>query len=107
MCGVPVALSDFSTTDELLFAGWKIPGQRNWSIGADSWRLLVSVDGVVDALEAGYAERDNPKLRQQARDGARHYDTEQVFETYWRPALKDIEEIVCGKGGELKLVQFS
>ena len=105
MCGRPIAASDFSTTDELLFAGYRIQGQRDWSMGADSWRLRVYVDSVADALEAAYADRGNELLYKKARQGALAYDTYEVHRKYWRPALKDIEEIVT-TGGGLKMVQL-
>ena len=106
MCGTPVALTDFSTSRELLFGGWMIKGQPDWSIGADSFRLRAYIDSVVGVLEEAYADRGNELLSLQARKGAMQLDTEQVFKNYWVPALKDIEEIVEGKGGELKLVTF-
>jgi glycosyltransferase involved in cell wall biosynthesis len=106
MCGRPVAATDFSTTDELLFAGYRIAGQRDWSLGADSWRLRVYVDSVVDSLEAAYADRGNELLRRKARQGGIDYDTFEIHKKYWRPTLRDIEAIACGVGGELKLVTF-
>jgi len=92
MCGVPVIASDFSTTDELLFAGWKIAGQRHWSFGADSWRFMVYVDSVIDCLEAAYSESSNKKLKQQARNGALDLDTDRTITEYWKPALAEIEK---------------
>ena len=94
LCGVPVAATDFATTDELLFAGWKLAGQRDWSPGADSWRLTVYVSEIVAALEAAYAERGNEKLAQKARNGAMRFDNATVFNQYWKPALKEIERRV-------------
>lgn len=105
MCGVPVILSDFSTTDELLFAGWRVAGQKHWSFGADSWRLMVYVDSVVDCLEEAYREARNPKLKQQARNGAIDLDTETVLKRHWKPALEKIEKLACGTG-KLELVTF-
>jgi glycosyltransferase involved in cell wall biosynthesis len=105
MCGTPIAATDFSTTRELLSAGWLISGQPHWSIGADSWRLIANIDSVVEALSCAYAARDNEIIRRQARKGALHYDTQAVFEKYWVPALAKIEELVSGKG-KLQLVQF-
>lgn len=105
MCGLPVALSDFSTTDELLFAGWRIGGQKHWSFGADSFRFLVYIDSVVDCLEEAYLEAGNKKLKQQARNGAIDLDTEKTIKQYWKPALSEIEKkITCG--GKLELVTF-
>lgn len=106
MCGTPVIATDFSTSRELVSAGWLVDGQMHWTTGADTWRMTVSVDKLADALGDAYANRGNEVLQQQARKGAREYDTELVHERYWRSALRDIEEIVSGKGGSLELVQF-
>ena len=107
MCGCPIAASDFSTTDELLFAGWKIKGQQHWSIGADSWRLLVNIDSVVEALEAAYEARGDEILRRRAREGAREFNTEHVANKFWRPAMDEITELVRGGSqNKLELVTF-
>lgn len=110
MCGCPVAATDFATTDELLFAGWKLKGQPDWSVGADSWRLTVYISEIVAALEDAYANRGNEKLAQKARNGAIRYDNQTVFNQYWKPALKEIERLVSvkpfsvnGKGKEIKI----
>ena len=94
MCGCPVAVTDFATTDELLFAGWKIDGQPDWTNGQNSWRKRVYIDSVVDALQAAYDAKGNSKLRQKATKGASRYDTETVFNRYWLPALKAIEVLI-------------
>lgn len=96
LCGCPVAVTDFATTEELLFAGWKIDGQADWSNGQNSWRKRVYIDSVVDVLQAAYDARDNDKLRKKARAGALRYDTEAVYKRYWKPALKEIEALVNG-----------
>jgi glycosyltransferase involved in cell wall biosynthesis len=94
LCGIPIAATDFATTDELLFAGWKIQGQPDWSNGLNSWRVRVYIDSVVDALEEAYANRGNQNLARKARNGALRFDNDTVFNQYWRSALKDIEAIV-------------
>lgn len=91
MCGCPIAATDFSTTEELLFAGWKIDGQPDWSAGAESWRLRAYVESIARVLDEAYRERDNETLRKQARIGAQAYDNKLVFNKYWKPALKGIE----------------
>lgn len=106
MCGCPVAATDYSTTDELVWAGWKIAQQPAWTVGANTFRSMVMVDSVADALTDAYAERGDELFRQQARNGAMAYDSDHVATTYWRPALREIEDMVTGQGGELKLVQF-
>ena len=94
MCGCPIAATDFATTDELLFAGWKLDGQPDWYVGAESWRKRVYVSAVADALEEAYRNKDNEKLRRKARNGAMRYDNQTVFNQYWKPALAEIETIV-------------
>lgn len=97
LCGCPVAATDFATTDELLFAGWKIDGQLDWYIGAEAWRKRVYVDAVADVLEEAYRNKDNPKLAKKARNGAMRYDNQTVFNQYWKPALAEIERLVSVK----------
>ena len=98
MCGVPVVATDFSTTDELLWAGWKVNGQSHWSPGQDSWRITADVDNAVIALEEAYRARNNKTLKGDARKGALSLDTDRVFHNHWIPALMAIEKIV--KGGK-------
>jgi glycosyltransferase involved in cell wall biosynthesis len=107
MCGTPVIATDYSTTDELLFAGWRIKWEPSWTAGAQSFRALPLVDSIADCLGAAYDERGNELLRKQARKGAEAYDTERVAQEYWLPALREIEDMVSGAGrGELKMVTF-
>jgi glycosyltransferase involved in cell wall biosynthesis len=96
MCGVPVVATDFSTTDELLWAGWKVKGQPHWSPGQDSWRIIADVDAAADALEFAYRKRNNKTLKLEVRKGAMAFDTDRVFHNHWIPALMAIEEIVKG-----------
>jgi glycosyltransferase involved in cell wall biosynthesis len=96
MCGVPVIATNFSTTDEMLWAGWKIAGQKYWSPGLDSWRLVADIDSATEALEQAYGGRNNKSLQQKGRRGALSLDTDRVFEKYWKPALAEIERIIEG-----------
>jgi glycosyltransferase involved in cell wall biosynthesis len=94
LCGTPVIATDYSTTDELLWAGWKVGGRRDWATGLDSWRIAVDPAQITDALREAYKSRNNKTLQTQARRGALSLDTKRVHETYWRPALADIERLV-------------
>lgn len=94
MCGCPVIAPDYSTTDELMFAGWKMKGQPDWAFGADSWRYRVFVDEVTSALEEAYRQKGNRKLQRKARNGAKQYDNGRIFAKYWKPALTAIEGII-------------
>ncbi len=93
MAGCPIAAIDFSTTDELLFGGWKIPGQPAWNLGQNSFRLRAFIDGIVDVLQEAYDNKDNKKLQKKCRNGATRYDNDTVFNQFWKPALKDIETL--------------
>lgn len=96
LCGCPIAATDFATTDELLFGGWKIDGQLDWYAGAESWRKRVYVDSVADVLEEAYRSRDNIKLQRKAHNGAMRFDIDTVFNHYWKPALADIQRLLDG-----------
>jgi len=95
MCGVPVCATDYSTTDELLWAGWKFGGIRYWSFGARSWRVIPDPDAITEALETAYTELGNAKRRealaQKARAGATSLDDKIVGREFWRKALAEIE----------------
>lgn len=109
MCGVPVIATDFSTTDELVFAGWKVPGQKQWSFGARSFRIMPDIDKMAEALETAYqtmqGERARKDLAQKARAGATAFDTKIIGQQYWKPAIEEIESLVGGRG-KLKMVTF-
>jgi glycosyltransferase involved in cell wall biosynthesis len=105
MCGTPIIATDFATTDELMFAGWRLQGQPDWSNGLNSWRMRVNVDDVVSALEEAYHEKDNRKLAKKATNGARRYDNDTIFNQHWRPALKDIEELVSDEKNVFSLTE--
>jgi hypothetical protein len=94
LCGTPVIATDFSTTDELLWAGWEVGGKPDWAMGLDSWRIAPDHNETVAALHQAYRDRNNKTLGLQARRGALSLDTKRVHETYWRPALKEIEALI-------------
>lgn len=106
LCGTPIMATDFSSTRELLFAGWALPGQLNWSMGADSWRMLAYVDGIADALEECYnlTPEQRTALSNDARKGALPFDDERVAKDYWKPALDSIEKALGAS--KLHLVTF-
>ena len=94
LCGLPVVATDYSTTNEMLWAGWRVPGQAHWSAGLDSWRITANVGQAAQALEEAYQARNSRTLKSQARRGALALDTERVFDLYWRPALTEIESLI-------------
>lgn len=91
-CGCPTITSDFTAGAELCWGGWKIPGEPEWS-----WQNgLVQKPGIaalVEALEAAYAERDNPLRKQAQIEGARQYDVDTVLSRYAVPILRQMGEL--------------
>lgn len=94
MCGCPIAVTDFSTTEELFSAGWRLQGQPDWASGLNSWRVNVHLSEIVSALEDAHSVRGNDKFRKKARKGVVKFDNDNVYRQYWRPALKEMEDIL-------------
>lgn len=90
-CGTPVIVTDFSAMPELVGAGWKVGGRKQWT-PQQSWQMSADLDDCVDALEMAYAARGDEALRGQARKFALDYDADRVADKYWRPALKALRE---------------
>lgn len=92
-CGVPIITGDWTAQAELCFAGWLVPRTKahpEWTpLEAVQWR--PHPDGIADALVEAYRHRGDEALRQQARNGAMAYDADTVTETYWKPALEEVE----------------
>lgn len=90
-CGCPVITTDFAAGAELCFSGWKIPFEPDWS-----WQSALnakpSIGGIVECLEAAYAERGNPRRRLASIEGAREYDIDVVFQKCAVPLLTYIAE---------------
>lgn len=89
--GTPSIVTDFATSPELNFGGWLLEYEPEWS-----WQhTLVAKPGVqsiVEALEAAYADRDNPDRARHCIEGARDYHIDHVFSTYTLPVVQEIAE---------------
>jgi len=48
-------------------------------------------------MEQAYAAKGDYDLRNQARRGALPYDADDVTRKYWKPVLKEMEQIVNDK----------
>jgi glycosyltransferase involved in cell wall biosynthesis len=109
MCGIPVIANEFSTTKELLWAGWTVSGQQVWGYGAKSWRIMPDPAQIADRLLEAYETLQNDTARdalaEKARAGATLLDTKVTGQMYWKPVMADIEQKVTG-GGKLELVEF-
>lgn len=87
-CGTPVIVSDFAASSELVGDGWKIDGQPLWDAPQKSWFHVPNVNKIVEALEEAYKRNRERSLK--AMEFAENYKADQVYETYWKSALKSI-----------------
>jgi glycosyltransferase involved in cell wall biosynthesis len=103
-CGTPVIVGDNTAMPELTFAGWKVKGQPFWTPQA-AWQFVPNIPEIEQSLEAAWMQKDWPRNRERARDGALAYDADRVAQTYWKPVLEEIDANVH-VGGELQMVDL-
>jgi glycosyltransferase involved in cell wall biosynthesis len=99
-CGVPVVTTDFSAMAELCASGWKVPGQKHWVGGHESWWMTPDVGQIAERYESAWRARDNGDLidyKKRARDFALDYDADKVTTQYWKPAMAECEARFNGR----------
>ena len=92
--GVPAVVSDCSAGTELCGAGWKIPGELEWTDGHNSWWHYPYPKAIEAAYENAWQAREDgkmPALRARARAFAEQYDADLVLERDWVPVLAALE----------------
>ena len=89
-CGTPVIVSNFTAQPELVGDGWVVDGQPFWDAAQKSWFLTPSVPGILNALEKAYERGQGTS--QKAVEFAKQYDADAVYESHWKPAMKEIAE---------------
>ncbi len=95
-CGIPVVTTDGSAMSELCGAGWVVSGTPFWANGHGAWWRRPDAEDVEQAYEAAWQAREDGKMpKQQARDFAMLFDADQVFERYWVPVLRELEESIA------------
>jgi len=87
-CGVPVIVSDFAASPELLGDGWLVGGQPLYDNSQGSFFNIPSVPMIVDALEQAY-KRGKGKS-EKAIQFAQQFDHDPVWQKNWIPALKKL-----------------
>jgi glycosyltransferase involved in cell wall biosynthesis len=87
-CGVPVIVSDFAASAELVGDGWLVGGQPLYDNSQGAFFNIPSVPLIVDALEQAY-ERGKGKS-DKAIEFAKQFDHDSVWENNWMPALKTL-----------------
>jgi glycosyltransferase involved in cell wall biosynthesis len=87
-CGVPVIVSDFAASAELVGEGWTVGGQPLYDNSQGAFFTIPSVPLIVKALEEAY-ERGKGKS-DKAIEFAKQYDHDVVWDKHWKPALKKL-----------------
>jgi glycosyltransferase involved in cell wall biosynthesis len=96
--GVPVIVTDWTASPELVGAGWRVDGQIDWDEFQGSWWKVPSIDGIVDALEQSYAIKGDAEKRAKTSETAvafaSQYATDRVYAEHWEPMLATIEDLL-------------
>lgn len=85
-CGVPVIVSDWAASPELVGEGWKVDGQPLWDDVQKSWFFVPNIARIVNALEEAY--KRGKGVSEEAVAFASQYDAKKIYSTYWKPVLK-------------------
>jgi len=96
-CGVPVIVNNFSSMPELLGDGWLCRVAAKEFVRHVGYQAIPSVKSIASCLEAAYRRgKDLPsqKARQFVVD---NYNINYVFDTYFIPHLKRLEEAINKK----------
>lgn len=89
--GCPVITTDFTSMPELLGSGWLVTGEKFYDASQRSYQMNPNVQDILNAMEESYAHARDWEIREKAREFASGYDTEHVFETYWKPTLEELQ----------------
>jgi glycosyltransferase involved in cell wall biosynthesis len=87
-CGVPVIVSNFAASPELVGDGWVISGQPLYDPAQHSFWNVPSVPEIVEALEQAYARGKGKSAK--AVEFAQAYDHEKVWQENWIPILRKL-----------------
>jgi glycosyltransferase involved in cell wall biosynthesis len=87
-CGVPVIVSNFAASPELVGDGWVIGGQPLYDPAQHSFWHIPSVPEIVEALELAYAKGKGKSAK--AVEFAQGYDHEKVWQENWMPVLRKL-----------------
>jgi glycosyltransferase involved in cell wall biosynthesis len=87
-CGVPVIVSNFAASPELVGDGWVVSGQPLYDPAQHSFFTIPSVPEIFAALEEAY-KRGKGKS-EKAIEFASAFDHEKVWQENWMPVLKKL-----------------
>ena len=107
-CGTPVIVGDWTSMSELCFAGWKVDKAEALPIYHDffdAFQWQATAGAIADRMEQAYAAKGDGELRNKARRGALPYDADDVTRQYWKPIIKEMQEMINYKP-ELEKVEL-
>ena len=87
-CGVPVIVSNFAASPELVGDGWVVGGQPLYDPAQHSFWNIPSVPEIVEALELAYTRGKGKSAK--AVEFAQAFDHEKVWQENWMPVLKNL-----------------
>lgn len=98
-CGVPVLVGDWTSMSELCFSGWTVPkeGAERWHTPLGSYQWWPSVDAIAEQMEAAYQATDRDARGSRAVERALEYDADIVTDTYWRPVLDELGQMIADR----------
>lgn len=86
--GVPVIVSNFASSPELVGDGWAVSGQPLYDPAQHSFWHIPSVPEIAEALEQAFARGKGKSDK--AVEFAQAYDHEKVWQENWLPVLKKL-----------------
>lgn len=87
-CGVPVIVSNFAASPELVGDGWVVSGQPLYDPAQHSFFTIPSVPEIFAALEEAYKRGKGKSAK--AIEFAQAFDHEKVWKENWMPVLRNL-----------------
>lgn len=87
-CGVPVIVSNFAASPELVGDGWVVSGQPLYDPAQHSFFTIPSVPEIFTALEEAYKRGKGKSAK--AIEFAQAFDHEKVWKENWMPVLRNL-----------------
>lgn len=103
-CATPVILSEFAAHRDLCFGGWFVKDRRGDRIrdydGQGSWTFTPEPEAIAETMELAYRARGTSYMDEVCRSaiaGAAQYELNHVMQTYWKPALEELEQQIAAE----------
>jgi glycosyltransferase involved in cell wall biosynthesis len=101
-CGTPPISTQWTAMRDHNWSGWQIDttlgkpsGDLLWN-DAGGFYFRPSQRAILQCLQLARAHRGDPVQQQAAIQGAKEFDIQHVIDTYWLPALEQIESLIKG-----------